>query len=248
MVTKPRRLITDRWSSITSRSAFTLIELLVVVAVIAILAALLLPSLSKARDKGKQIACIGTMKQLGLVFALYADDFENRIVPPYVPANGSQTWQQWMLWRSLYKSAIGFDINNLQFGVTRIGCSTLLNSPTLFKDPGRSPDRPFYPFGGSPPCDQDYDYGMNMRIAPGNVGSWPRLDLVQTPSTIAYLFDSWGNYSCLYADVGNLAVGFQHANACNILFFDWHIESWTPSRFPTGVSTLAPWNSSNTGL
>lgn len=59
------------------RRGFTLIELLVVIAVIAILAALLLPVLSRAKEKANSTACLSNLKQLALVLRLYIDEYNN---------------------------------------------------------------------------------------------------------------------------------------------------------------------------
>lgn len=70
---------------------FTLIELMITIAIIAILAAMLLPALNKARDRAKGIKCTNNLKQCGLAYALYANDYND-----FFPANNTAApWKQW---------------------------------------------------------------------------------------------------------------------------------------------------------
>jgi len=81
----------------TGRGAFTLIELLVVIAIIAILAAMLLPALAKAKAKAQSIRCVNNLKQLMVANRMYADEFTDHMAwPNWDGGNSASAPQGWL--------------------------------------------------------------------------------------------------------------------------------------------------------
>ena len=79
------------------KHGFTLIELLVVIAIIAILAAILMPALSSARERGRSATCISNQKQLGLASMQYQEDFNGWYIPTYFRDNADAVGKDYLL-------------------------------------------------------------------------------------------------------------------------------------------------------
>ncbi len=99
-----------------SRAAFTLIELLVVVAIIAILASMLLPALSKARSMARQTSCMNNLRQLNMGMSMYADEFDGWY-PKGWDAIAGEPW----FWKLVRTGHLNYDYVGTNYWNVRTG-------------------------------------------------------------------------------------------------------------------------------
>ncbi len=201
---------------------FTLIELLVVIAIIAILASLLIPALQKARDRGKSIACVSILKQLGLATGSYIGDNDGYYPPCIKP--DEVVGDFWCQLLAPYAPQL----------FTWQGKSYTEYSKRIF---------PTCPGANPPACDSwdpvkgsvsTSDYGMNYNFGyhKGSAPDMIRATSVREPTNTIFICDS-SKYYFIYDSFGHW-----HNNGMNALFADGH-TNWYPllvyNKYPSEI-------------
>jgi prepilin-type N-terminal cleavage/methylation domain-containing protein len=205
--------------------AFTLIELLVVIAIIGILAAMILPALARAKEKGRATQCTNNLRQWGLAYRMYADDNGD-----FLPRRGQgvQTLQQinrpddWFNALPLY-----FGLESFQLMITN-KVQPAAHSQSIFICP--SAENP----GGT----YFLPYGMNMNLSPWNLPLPTKFGDVVRPSMVVALADAPGAYSSTYPSIQPYSIIARHANRVNLLFLAGSVQSFAGSY--TGCGTGDP--------
>ncbi len=200
-----------------SRPAFTLIELLVTVAIIAVLAALLLPVLARAKDKARAVQCAGNLRQWGLAMRMYADDNSD-----YLPRRGQgvQTLTQitrpddWFNCLPPYFSLSSFQQMVADGRKPAAGDHTVFICPDA-TDPG----------GTYFLC-----YGMNMNLSTWNQPEATKFAAVARPDFCVAMGESPGPYASTYPSAQAYSIVARHVGRINLLFLAGGVQSFKGSH------------------
>jgi prepilin-type processing-associated H-X9-DG protein len=233
-------------SSMRSGVAFTIVELLVTTAVIAILAALLLPALNKGKDKARQTGCRNNLRQIGIAFEMYRGDSQDAFpAPGSKKAYGPQPedWIWWQYKRGLDKSSIVRYVS--QFTPGLFTCPMDTDAKKL-QEQGVLPDDPYrysYSFNSHDLVTANGDRvnpGMSTVITVYREVFPFRANQIKNPSGKIMLVeeDRTTINDPRWIPSSN-PVAKRHGEKGDVVFVDSHVEAVTPA-FATNIINSAP--------
>ena len=201
---------------------FTLIELLVVIAIIAILAAMLLPALSKAREKARQAVCVSNLKQLGLAMMMYVQDNDGRLPYTYSFTGDPTRWYNQLRTYLGFSSASVYD--NYKF-MNLLGLHCVYVCPSQANLIDESPTYPDY-----------FTYGINSNL------NGKKLVRIRKATVMLLMDANCLAPRCYYLASSNAysRQGFPHSGKANVLCVDGHVEIATPVTGANGSQLPYP--------